>query len=91
MADRGAGDAGRPPSWLSLALSDGCPKRSFIVALVVGSLLNLLNQGDFLLAGEPLNWWKIILTYAVPYLVATYGAVTMRQQAQRRAGKDSKA
>lgn len=76
---------------MSLALSDGCPKRSIIVAVVVGTVLNLLNQGDFLLAGEPLNWWKIALTYAVPYLVATYGAVTMRQQALRRAGKDTKA
>jgi len=53
-------------------------RRSFIVALVVGSLLTLLNQGDILFAG---NWndalyWKIPLTYCVPFCVATYGALS---------------
>lgn len=80
--------SGQRPSVLSLALSDGCPKRSFIVAAIVGTILNLLNQGDSLIAGEPLNWWKIVLTYCVPYCVATYGAVTMRQQALKRAEQE---
>jgi len=53
-------------------------RRSFIVALVVGSILTLLNQGDILFAG---NWvgamyWKIPLTYCVPFCVATYGALS---------------
>ena len=33
------------------AVSDGVPRRSFLVALVVGAVLNLINQGDALLAG----------------------------------------
>ena len=53
-------------------------KRSAVAALVVGTILTLLNQGDLLLS---LQWsaalyWKIPLTYCVPFIVATYGALT---------------
>jgi len=63
-------------TWLKCACGDGVPKRSLIVALVVGSILNLINQGDRLLASEALDLTKIIITYCVPYFVATYGAVS---------------
>ncbi len=53
-------------------------RRSLKVALVVGSLLTLLNQGNILFGG---NWnddlyWKIPLTYCVPFCVATFGALS---------------
>jgi hypothetical protein len=57
-------------------VADGIPRRSFVVALVVGTILNLINQGDALLSGATLNLTKLLLTYAVPYCVATYGAVS---------------
>jgi hypothetical protein len=60
------------------AFSDGVPRRSFFVALVVGTVLNLINQGDALLGETPINWLKIILTYFVPYAVCTYGAVSFQ-------------
>jgi hypothetical protein len=50
--------------------------RSAKVALIVGTVLNLINQGDALFRGEDVNFVKCLLTYAVPYCVATYGAVT---------------
>ena len=56
------------------AVSDGSPRRSFYVALVVGTILNVINQGDALVAEASLNWMKIILTHFVPYAVSTYGA-----------------
>ncbi|HEV2301199.1 MAG TPA: nitrate/nitrite transporter NrtS [Stellaceae bacterium] len=59
------------------------PRRSFFVALVVGTILNLINQGDALFAGRPLDLLKLALTYAVPYAVATYGAVSFRLRADR--------
>jgi hypothetical protein len=59
-------------------LADGVPKRSLLVALVVGTILNLINQGDALFAGRHLDLLKLALTYAVPYAVATYGAVSFR-------------
>ena len=49
-------------------------KRSLCVAAVVGTLLNAINQGDVILAGLEPNWPKLLLTYAVPFFVSTYGA-----------------
>jgi hypothetical protein len=59
-------------------VSDGVPLRSFVVAMVVGTLLNLINQGDVLFGHAHLNVTKMLLTYVVPYFVATYGAVSYR-------------
>jgi hypothetical protein len=47
------------------ALTDGIPLRSFYVALAVGAILNLINQGDALLAASPINWIEVLLTYFV--------------------------
>jgi hypothetical protein len=60
------------------SLSDGVPFRSGCLAIVVGTILNLINQGDAILDATPLNWIKIVLTYFVPYAVCTYGAVSYR-------------
>jgi hypothetical protein len=58
------------------AVSEGVPRRSLYVALVVGTVLNLINQGDALLGLASINWLKLVLTYFVPYAVCTYGAVS---------------
>jgi hypothetical protein len=74
------------PAWRTAcrcAVSDGVPRRSFLVALVVGTVLNLINQGDALLAGSRLDWAKILLTFAVPYCVSTYGAVSYHLKISR--------
>lgn len=68
------------------ALAEGVPRRSFYVALVVGSVLNLINQGDAIFGAAPINWLKFILTYFVPYAVCTYGAVSA-QAKQSQSGK----
>jgi len=60
----------------SCAISDGVPRRSLYVALIVGTVLNLINQGDALIGMAPINWLKLILTCCVPYAVCTYGAVS---------------
>ncbi len=59
-------------------ISDGVPRRSIVVALIVGTILNLINQGDVLFGEGHVNFAKILLTFAVPYCVATYGAVSYR-------------
>ncbi len=53
-------------------------KRSLIASGVVGTILILLNQGDFIFAGQFYKGliWKVPLTYVVPFCVATWGAVT---------------
>jgi len=63
------------------ACSNGIPRRSLYVALVVGTILNLINQGDALLGQTDLNVIKMMLTYFVPYAVCTYGAVTAKMSA----------
>ena len=62
------------------ALTDGVPIRSLYVALIVGTVLNIINQGDALLGAAPFSWVKIVLTYIVPYCVCTYGAVSFRMR-----------
>ena len=51
--------------------------RSLVIALIVGTLLTAINQGNVIFQGDasPDLAWKIPLTYAVPYCVATVGAL----------------
>jgi hypothetical protein len=62
----------------------GVPRRSLMAAIFVGTILNLINQGDALFGGRSINWLKLMLTYIVPYCVATYGAVAFRLEAMRQ-------
>lgn len=48
--------------------------RSLIVALVVGTALNLINQGAEIFNGHSPIPWKLTLTYVVPFAVASYGS-----------------
>ena len=52
--------------------------RSALIALIVGTVLTGINQGDVLFTGHVTGalLWKIPLTYAVPFVVATLGAMT---------------
>jgi hypothetical protein len=63
--------------FISLALSRLVLIRAIKVALVVGTLLTLINHGDKILAmsltGKSLI--QILLTYLVPYSVSTWSAV----------------
>ena len=70
---------------LRYAVADGVPARSLRVAVVVGTLLNLINQGDALFGAASINWLKLGLTFAMPYAVSTYGAVAFRMS---RRGQD---
>lgn len=51
--------------------------RSLLIALLIGTVLTAINQGNLIVQGEfPLALaWKVPLTYAVPYIVATTGAI----------------
>ena len=45
-----------------------------LVALVVGTALNLINQGPEMLSRSAPVILKLVLTYVVPFLVASYGS-----------------
>jgi hypothetical protein len=49
-------------------------RRSLAVALVIGSVLNAINQGAEIASGQWPVWWKLVLTYVVPFAVASYGS-----------------
>jgi len=62
-------------------------RRNLVVAVVVGTILNLINQGDALAADAGLDFTKIALTYCVPFCVASYGTYnSLRLLARSRGG-----
>jgi hypothetical protein len=65
----------------SYAVSDGVPRRSLIVALVVGTIINLINPGHATVARPQVEIAKLLATYVVSYFVCTYGAVACRVRA----------
>jgi hypothetical protein len=58
--------------------------RCIVAALMVGTILFLINQADVVFGGRATTstWIKIGLSYLVPYFVANYGIVL----ASRRSG-----
>lgn len=68
--------------WLRRGFTAGILRRSLRVALIVGTILNLINQGDVLFGSARLNLLKMLLTYSVPFCVSTYGAVAYRMSAE---------
>ena len=58
---------------------------AFKVALIVGIVLNSVNNGDRLLRGDAINWWQFALNFLVPYCVSSYSAA---RNELRRAGDD---
>jgi len=49
-------------------------KMALIIALIVGTVLNLINQGHLLNTLDKVNWVNIVLTYCVPFCVATFSS-----------------
>jgi len=52
------------------------------IAVVVGTVLNLVNQGQAIMAGFGVSWIHLLLNYAVPYCVATYSATRIESKPQ---------
>lgn len=54
--------------------------RALKIAFVVGIILNIINQGDYIfaLAFENMNFLKAGLTFTVPFCVSMYTAVSMK-------------
>lgn len=43
--------------------------------MFVGTVLNIINQGEAIFSGHDVDWWRLGLNYLVPYLVSSYSAV----------------
>lgn len=72
-------------SALSLALSKTIVTRALKVALIVGTLLAMINHGDKMLTFSIAfqDWMKIALSYLVPYVVSTWSAVSVLRAQQQ--------
>jgi len=55
------------------------------LSLVVGTVLNLLNQSDGLLGGAGLSWFNVLCNYLVPFCVSAYSAA--RNEMRRNGGE----
>jgi hypothetical protein len=67
--------------------------RSTKTALVVGTILALINHGQQLLAGRFAPAWVVpmLITYLVPFAVATYGQVQGKRQRDRQRAAEAEA
>lgn len=70
------------PGFLALARSRGVVLSALKIALVVGSILALINHGGdiFTLNLTAVGVSQIFLTYMVPYSVSTYSSVRALQR-----------
>jgi hypothetical protein len=65
--------------WLSIATRRDIIVSSLKVCAVVGTILVLINYFDRFQAGTlvHIDYFKILLTYCVPYCVSTYASVSV--------------
>lgn len=70
---------------LRLAASHGTPGRAAKLAVVVGTLLVLINQWEAVVGASSMDWVKVALTYCVPYMVSTYTSVSKDLHLRRQA------
>lgn len=57
-------------------------RRALCTSVVVGSILNVINQIDGMVSGK-VTLWKMALTYAVPFCVVIYSAACVIRDASR--------
>jgi short subunit fatty acids transporter len=71
--------------WLAIALTPAVRNRAVKVALLVGSIIAIINYGDKVFSGALMlrDVAKILMTFLVPYCVSTYSAVSAIQEAAR--------
>ena len=69
-------------SYLNLAFRKSVIRRAIKIALVVGCILALINHGDRIIFQDmkPVDWFKILLTFCVPYCVSTVSSVLAIKQ-----------
>ncbi len=62
------------PSFFKIVMSRHIVINAFKIAVVVGSVLNLVNQGENILHGGTISWLHLLSNYLVPYCVSSYSA-----------------
>lgn len=70
---------------LRLMFSPRIARSALKVALVVGTVLNLINNGPQLWTQHTVNLWQAVMNFVVPFCVSAYSAA--RNEAQRDRGE----
>ena len=70
-------------SWSAHPRDPVAMRRTLLIALVVGTILSAMNQGDHLVHGEadPVIVLKIAGNHLTPWLVSSIGYVSARRRA----------
>ncbi|KUO14345.1 hypothetical protein AQJ91_47390 [Streptomyces dysideae] len=55
------------------------------IAILVGTLLSLVNQGTVIASGDATaaTWWRVLFNYLVPFCVSSAGFFSCRRAAWR--------
>ncbi len=69
-------------SIFNIAFAPTLVRRSFVIALIVGTVLNLINQWQALFGLAELNVIQMLLTYCVPYTVSTVSCLCEKMSQQ---------
>lgn len=64
----------RADSLWKLACRRDIVRGALQVSAVVGVLLNVINQGRGVMLGVPIDWGRVAMNFAVPFLVSSYSA-----------------
>lgn len=75
---------GSPDEWhsaseaLQLVFSRQLLPRLVVIALVVGTILSMVNQAHIMAAGDlnAATWARIVANYVTPFVVASIGALS---------------
>ena len=67
---------------LNIASSKPLLINALKIALVVGIILNFINQGNVIMKGDiqQLSFLKMALTFTVPFCVSMYTAITLKMK-----------
>lgn len=72
------------PSIAALMLSRRIAWAALKVSLVVGAVLNLINNGQQFWTDHTVSLWQVAMNFVVPFCVSSYSAA--RNEAQRAKG-----
>ena len=66
---------GTPREGVVLCLSPRTLRKTLRIALIVGTLLSLINQGHVVAAGEAsaVTWIRVLANYLIPWVVSSIG------------------
>jgi hypothetical protein len=63
---------------IKIASKNSTIRKGIVISLTVGTLLNLINQGNLILSTQfpEVSVIKIFLTYITPFMVSVYSTTT---------------